>query len=123
MTPTALARLAGLLALLIVCTLAAQSPTPAASLFIVNFETGPSWDESRPATEQPGFREHSANLNRLRKQGAIVFGARYAEVGMIFLKAESLEAAKAVIDADPGVRSGIFVYRIAALNVFYPWQQ
>lgn len=92
------------------------------TLFIVNFETGPSWDKARPPAEQPSFREHSANLNRLRKDGSIVFGARYAEVGMIFLKAESLDAAKAVIDADPGVRSGIFIYRIAAMSVFYPWQ-
>ena len=42
---------------------------------------------------------------------------------MIILKAESLQAAKAIIEADPGVKSGIFIFRIATLNVFYPWQQ
>lgn len=37
-------------------------------------------------------------------------------------KAQSLDTAEAIVDADPGVRSGIFVYRIALLNVFYPWR-
>jgi hypothetical protein len=36
--------------------------------------------------------------------------------------AAALDAAKALIDADPGVTSGIFTYRIAPLRVFYPWQ-
>ena len=41
---------------------------------------------------------------------------------MIFLKADTLDAATALLDADPGVRSGLFAYRIAPLRVFYPWQ-
>ena len=51
-----------------------------------------------------------------------MFGARYGDIGMIFLKADTLDAAKALMDADAGVRSGIFLYRIAPLRVFYPWQ-
>lgn len=97
----------------------ATAQTP---LFIVHFETGPHWDESRAATEQPAFREHSANLNRLRKEGVIKFGARYEKVGMILIHAASLEAARTIIDADPGVQSGIFIYEIAPLSVFYRWQ-
>jgi uncharacterized protein YciI len=96
---------------------AAQSP-----LFVVHFETGPKWDKSLAPADQPNFKEHSANLNRLRKEGAIVFGARYDEFGMIVVKADTLATAKALIDADPGVRSQIFSYRIALLNVFYPWK-
>ena len=101
-------------------TTAAQ--TPPASLFVVHFETGPSWNKSLAPSDQPGFREHSANLSRLRKEGAIVFGARYGDLGMIFVKADALDAAKALMEADPGVQSGIFSYRIAPLRVFYPWQ-
>lgn len=41
---------------------------------------------------------------------------------MIFLKADTLESAKALVEADPGVRSGLFSYRIAPLRGFYPWQ-
>ena len=101
-------------------TAAAQAPP--ASLFVVHFETGPSWNKSLAPSDQPSFREHSANLNRLRKEGTIVFGARYGDLGMIFLKAEALDAAKALMEADPGVQSGIFSYRIAPLQVFYSWQ-
>lgn len=110
------------LALPALSTAAETAPVTPSPLFVVHFETGASWNKSLAPSEQPGFREHSANLNRLRKEGTIVFGARYGELGMIFLKADTLDAAKAVIEADPGVRSGIFAYRIAPLRVFYPWQ-
>lgn len=110
------------LVLAAVATAAEAPPTTPSPLFVVHFETGPSWNKSLAPTEQPGFREHSANLNRLRKEGTIVFGARYADLGMIFLKADTLDAAKAVVEADPGVRSGIFSYRIEPLRVFYSWQ-
>jgi uncharacterized protein YciI len=101
-------------------TTAAQAPP--APLFVVHFETGPNWNKSLAPSDQPSFREHSANLNRLRKEGTIVFGARYGDLGMIFLKADTLDAAKALMQADPGVQSGIFSYRIAPLQVFYSWQ-
>ena len=42
---------------------------------------------------------------------------------MIFVKAETLDAVKALIEADPGVQSGTFSFRIAPLRVFYPWRQ
>ena len=114
--------LAGL-ALFLVVGVAAAAETPPAALFVVHFETGPTWDKSRAPAEQPSFPEHSANMGRLRKEGVIAFGARYGDVGMIVVKADSLQAATAIIEADPGVRSRLFTYRIAALKVFYPWQE
>jgi uncharacterized protein YciI len=109
--------LAGLALVVAAGTTAAQAlPAP---LFVVHFETEPNWNSP---SDQPSFREHSANLNRLRKEGTIVFGARYGDLGMIFLKADTLDAAKALMQADPGVQSGIFSYRIAPLRVFYSWQ-
>ena len=110
------------LAVAAVATAAEVAPTTPPPLFVVHFETGPSWNKSLAPSDQSGFREHSANLNRLRKEGTIVFGARYGDLGMIFLKAETLEAAKSLLEVDPGVRSGIFSYRIAPLRVFYSWQ-
>lgn len=111
----------GTLALLLLAG-ATAADAPQSPLFVVHFETGPNWDSSLDPADQPGFREHSMNLGQLRKNGVIAFGARYEDAGMIFLKAQSLDAAEAIVDADPGVRSGIFVYRIALLNVFYPWR-
>ena len=107
---------------LALAAVANAAETPPSPLFVVHFETGPSWNKSLAPPDQPGFREHSVNLNRLRKEGTIVFGARYGDLGMIFLKADTLDAAKAVVEADPGVRSGIFSYRIAPLRSFYSWQ-
>ncbi|HEY7674616.1 MAG TPA: YciI family protein [Burkholderiales bacterium] len=95
----------------------------APALFIVHFETGPAWDKSLDPSVQRGFAEHSANMNRLRKEGAISFGARYGDYGLIILKSASMDAAKAILDADPGVQAGIFIYRVAPLSVFYPWQE
>ncbi|MGZ8993391.1 MAG: YciI family protein [Burkholderiaceae bacterium] len=106
----------------LVCAVATAAETPASPLFVVHFETGRSWNKSLAPSDQPGFREHSANLNRLRKEGTIVFGARYADLGMIFVRAGTLDQAKALMEADPGVQSGIFSYRIEPLRVFYPWQ-
>ena len=121
MKPLAMSWLAGVT--LVLAAHMAVAQTASAPLSVVHFETGASWDKSLPPAEQRGFPEHSANRNRLRNEGEIVFGARYGDVGMIFVKADSLDAAKAVIDADPGVRAGIFSFRVAPLRVFYPWRQ
>jgi hypothetical protein len=111
-----------LLALLFVTPAgAAESPQP--SLFIVHFETGPNWNKALAPRDQAGFEGHSKNLKRLRDEGVIVFGARYGDLGMIVLTLDAVDKARALMDADPGVRSGIFSYRVETLRVFYPWQK
>lgn len=92
-------------------------------LFVVHFETGPGWDPALAPEKQPGFGEHSANLARLRREGSIAFGARYSQFGMIFLKVASADAAREILDQDPGVRAGIFVYRVEPMLVFYPYRE
>lgn len=114
-----------LLPILLACaapsTLASAAEAP--PLFVVHFATGPGWVAGMAPAEQAGFADHSANLQRLRKAGRIVFGARYEDVGLVFLRADSLEAARAELDADPGVVAGIFTYTLAPMRVFYPWQE
>lgn len=87
--------------------------------FLVVFSLGPQWVAGKPPGEQPSFREHGQNLKRLRDAGRIVLGARYADKGMIVLRAESEQAARAELDADPGVRAGIFTFELNELRVFY----
>jgi hypothetical protein len=48
-----------------------------------------------PAHEQSWFREHSANLRRLREDGSLVLGARYADKGLVVLSAVSEDEAHA----------------------------
>lgn len=87
--------------------------------FLVVFSLGPQWLAGKPPGEQPSFREHGQNLKRLRDAGRIVLGARYADKGMIVLRAESEAAARAELEADPGVRAGIFTFDLNELRVFY----
>lgn len=91
---------------LVVNTGVAESPP--AALLVVHIETGPNWNESLARKDQSGFREHSANPGRLREQGVMLFGARYDDLGIVVLKAATLDDAKALMEADPGVQAGIF---------------
>jgi uncharacterized protein YciI len=101
---------------------AASAPAPAAAaprLFAIEIRVGPEWDAAKPPGEQAFFREHSANLRRLRDAGNLVLGARYGEVGLVVLSATSLEDARAMMDADPAMQAGVFAYEAHAFNVFY----
>jgi uncharacterized protein YciI len=109
-------------ALVVLVASAALAQSATTRHYLVQFTVGPRWDASLPPDEQAGFKEHSANLNRLRGEGVITFGARHDEVGMIILKAASLDAARESMTADPGVSAGLFNVRVAELKVFYPWQ-
>lgn len=88
-------------------------------LFAVEIKTGPNWDAAKPAQEQAFFREHSANLKRLRDAGALVMGARYSDKGLVVLAEEDIVAVKAMMDADASVSAGTFVYEAHPFNVFY----
>lgn len=92
-------------------------------MFVVHFSLGEKWDAKLSPAEQANFKQHSENLTRLRNEGSIVFGARYADVGMLVMRSASIEAVTAEIEKDPGVIAGIFDFKIDAMNVFYPWQE
>lgn len=94
----------------------AAAPLP---LFAVEVRVGPKWDASKAPQEQNLFREHSANLKRLRDAGHLVMGARYSDIGLIILAAETEASARAMIDADPSMAAGTFKYDIHPFNVFY----
>ena len=94
----------------------------ATELFVVHFSTGTKWDPDKLPQDQDAFSDHAANMRALREQGRIRFGARYEGFGMIIIDGVSLDEASALISADPGVRSGIFTFTIAPINVFYGWR-
>lgn len=87
---------------------AAQTDT----LFAVQFTVGPKWDSAKAPNEQAHFAEHSANLSRLRKDGVLVIGARYGEVGLVVLRLPDEEAVKAQLARDPSIEAGTFVAQI-----------
>ncbi len=102
---------------------ASQATTPPPSelkLFAVEIKTGPQWDASKPPQDQRYFREHSANLKRLREAGSLVMGARYSDKGLLVLTAPAIEDVRLMMEADPSVTAGTFVYEVHDFRVFYP---
>lgn len=102
----------------------AAAPEPAAAanaslLFAVEIKTGPAWDAAKPPQDQAHFREHSANLRRLRELGALLMGARYADKGLVVLRAASESDAHALLKDDPSFQAGVFKYELHEFRVFY----
>jgi uncharacterized protein YciI len=88
-------------------------------LFAAEIRTGPAWDAARPAQEQAHFREHSAHLRRLRDEGHLLVGARYADKGLLLVAAAGAAEAHALFDADPSIRAGVLRFELHPLAVFY----
>jgi hypothetical protein len=98
----------------------APAAAPATPLFAAVFRTGPKWDAAKAPGDQPFFREHSANLAKLRAAGSIVMGARYADVGLIVVTAPTETDARKLFEADPSVAAGTFALDVHRFSVFYP---
>ena len=114
-----------MLALMALAFAAAQpvppSASPAASrVFAVTVRTGPGWDAAKPPGAQPHFKEHSANIQRLRTSGALVLGGRTGDIGLLLVRAASEAEARALFDADPSVSAGTFRLEIAEWRTFAP---
>jgi uncharacterized protein YciI len=124
--------LVGLFAALLPAAVPAQAVPPTADpsaaapapllLFAVEIKTGPGWDSAKPPQEQLHFRDHSLNLRRLREQGHLLMGARYADKGLLVLQAPSLAQAQAWMQQDPAIQARVFGFELHPLNVFYPGQ-
>lgn len=94
-----------------------QAPT-GESLFAIHFTTGPAWDAAKPPPEQKFFQEHSANLQRLRREGRLLIGARYADKGLIVVRTADEASARALLAADPSLEAGVFTARIDRFQPF-----
>lgn len=107
---------------LIASTATAESSSPAtgSGLYLVEFTTGPGWRADVSPPEQTGFREHSANLQRLREAGLLLFGARYGDKGVILLRLPDEAAVQAELTADPAIAAGVFEAAVHEFRPFYP---
>ncbi|MBI3886380.1 MAG: nuclear transport factor 2 family protein [Opitutae bacterium] len=114
-------RLLPLLLSLVAALPAFAQATPAKEpLFAARFGPGPNWDAAKPANEQKHFAEHSANLARLRRDGVILLGARYADTGLLVVHAVDADAARAHFGSDPAIAAGVFTLAVDAFNAFFP---
>ena len=89
------------------------------TLFIAIFSLGPSWQADKPAHEQAYFKEHSANLKKLRAEKKILVGARYADKGAIIIAAANEQEARAMVEHDPMVANKVFNLELHQFNPFY----
>ena len=112
------------LTLLIASSLLAQSsspapaPAPSPTLFAVRLTKGPAWEEARPPNEQAGMREHSANIARMRREGVLVLGARFGELGLLVLRLPDEAAVRTQLAPDPAIAAGIFHVQVDAYSPF-----
>jgi uncharacterized protein YciI len=99
---------------------ATPSPSPAAQkVFAVVFRTGPAWDAAKPPAEQKFFKDHSQNIGRLKADGNLVLGGRFSDMGLVLVKASSLEDARALVDRDPSVAAGVFKADVHPWSTFH----
>ena len=108
-----------LLTALILYTGAVYAQSPTDSLYIVTYTTGPAWDLALKPNEQVYFKEHSAFLGKLMKDGTVKLGARHAEKGMVIIHATSLQTARELILSDVAVANKLFQVDIQKFNVFF----
>lgn len=88
-------------------------------LFVALLTLGPTWDSSKAPMAQAGFREHSQNLTRLRREKKIRIGARYGEFGMVVVEAQTEAEVRALFESDPMVRDRAFNLGVHPFDLFY----
>ena len=89
------------------------TPTPAVPrLYAVRLTTGPAWDAAKSPNAQPGMSAHSANIARLRREGTLVQGARFGELGLLVLRLPDEPAVHAALAPDPTIANGVFKVQI-----------
>jgi len=91
----------------------------AGKLFIIHFTLGENWDKDKPANEQKYFKHHSENLRALRAENKLLLGARYADKGMIIIKASDEAGARKLIEQDSTVIHHVFNFELHLLKPFY----
>jgi uncharacterized protein YciI/uncharacterized protein YndB with AHSA1/START domain len=98
-------------ALALVACAAAQAEM---KLYAAIMTKGPNWVEGKVVTEQAGFAQHRETLQRLEASGALFLAGPFAgwESGMTVVRAESLEAARAMLADDGFVAAGVLSMEI-----------
>ena len=85
--------------------------------YVVIYKPGPAWAPGKPISEQPP-KEHGRYMLDLYEQGVLERAGAFLDDagGMVLLKVKDAAQAKAIADADPAVKAGVFAYEI------HPWR-
>lgn len=98
---------------------APQQTTQPKQYFIAILSRGPEWIADKQANEQVGFKEHSANLQRLRSEKRIPIGGRYSDKGMVIVEAKDEAEARSLFDGDVMVQKKTFTLELHQFRPFY----
>ena len=101
---------------------AAQLPDDMAIYYAVFLRRGPAWTAAATPETTALSRAHRENIERLTKEGLMVVAGPFLDqtgdralAGLFVLRVGSPQDAKAVVEGDPAVKAGRFVYEIV------PW--
>jgi hypothetical protein len=108
-----------LLGLMLACAAPAFAQAPVAApaaapggtpLYVCIYRAGPAWLAGKPASAQP-LRPHGAYMKRLFDEGRLLAGGPMpdTEGGMAIVRADDLEAAKAIFAVDPAITAGVMI--------------
>lgn len=87
----------------------AQAPAAGRKLFVFVYRPGPNWTQGLPMAKQ-NLRPHGAYFADLLRTGRVFAGGGFVgrDGGMAIVRAADLNEARAMLEADPAVSSGIF---------------
>ena len=82
---------------------------------LVMFKLGPAWVKDKSPLMQPGVQEHAAYMSKLSKEGILILGGPLFEDSglsvpngaVMILAADTPEAGRKILEADPANRSGL----------------
>ena len=91
---------------------AAQGPPP--TYFVLMHSPGPAWDHAKGFRDQLGIAQHVGYMSGFADKGRIVLGGPFLDDsgGMMIFDVPTLDAARAIAEADPTVKSGLLAVKV-----------
>lgn len=88
------------------------------SLFVIEYDPGPEWEEGKPVFEQD-LQAHGGYMFGLQEEGTLLLGGPYLDDtgGLVLMLADDLDAAKEVLASDPAIEEGVFSGEV---HPYYP---
>lgn len=95
---------------------AGSPPGDPTAYHAVVLKLGPKWDKTRSVREQPGIQEHGQYMSSLSSSGILILGGPFLEGAppatasgaIVFFATADPAEARRLMEADPGVKSGLF---------------
>src|SRR4026208_2610874 len=93
------------------------------AMYIVTYRPGPAWLGGKSVLEQP-LKEHGKYMLNLYIKGSMKLAGPLTDDagGAVLLEVSHEAEAKAIVENDPAVKSGVFVYEMHPWKL-QPWEE